>query len=36
VRFDVKLVNDRDETVLEGFHIYLLRARRPAAAGTGA
>jgi hypothetical protein len=26
-------VNDRDETVLEGFHIYLLRARRP---GTGA
>lgn len=36
VRFDVKLVNDRDETVLEGFHIYLLRARRPAVAGTGA
>jgi len=36
VRFDVTLVNDRDETVLEGFHVYLLRARRPAAAGTGA
>jgi 3-hydroxybutyryl-CoA dehydratase len=36
VRFDVKLVNDRDETVLEGFHVYLLRARHPAAVGSGA
>jgi 3-hydroxybutyryl-CoA dehydratase len=35
VRFDVRLVNDRDETVLEGFHVYLLRVRR-AVAGTGA
>jgi 3-hydroxybutyryl-CoA dehydratase len=35
VRFDVRLVNDRDETVLEGFHVYLLRARRPATAEPG-
>lgn len=36
VRFDVKLVNDRDETVLEGFHVYLLRARHSIGAGTSA
>jgi 3-hydroxybutyryl-CoA dehydratase len=35
VRFEVRLVNDRGETVLEGFHVYLLRARAAAgAAGT--
>jgi acyl dehydratase len=27
VRFNVKLSNDRGETVLEGFHVYLLRTR---------
>jgi 3-hydroxybutyryl-CoA dehydratase len=27
VRFKVTLVNDRNETVLEGFHLYLLRMR---------
>jgi len=27
VRFRVMLVNDRNETVLEGFHLYLLRTR---------
>jgi acyl dehydratase len=35
VRFDVSLVNDRDETILEGFHVYLLRVRPPAGAGAG-
>ncbi len=36
VRFEVRLVNDRDETVLEGFHVYLLRASatEPPTAGT--
>jgi 3-hydroxybutyryl-CoA dehydratase len=36
VRFAVRLVNDRSETVLEGFHLYLLRTRPAgnAAAGT--
>lgn len=36
VRFNVRLVNGRGETVLEGFHVYLLSLRPgPAAAGAG-
>ncbi|WJR80206.1 MaoC/PaaZ C-terminal domain-containing protein [Bradyrhizobium sp. NP1] len=31
VRFNVRLVNGRGETVLEGFHVYLLALRPPAA-----
>jgi 3-hydroxybutyryl-CoA dehydratase len=34
VRFNVHLVNGRSETVLEGFHVYLL-ALRPDSAATG-
>ena len=34
VRFNVRLVNGRGETVLEGFHVYLL-ASRPIATGSG-
>ena len=35
VRFEVRLVNGRNETVLEGFHVYLLQTRPVGNIGSG-